>query len=91
MLAINAELASLKSDIATGKEEILAMKEALAALKLQRQEEEGKAKRDLRMYEEDQRVLQEALLVLKKFYGEIPARRDSHGYAARSEGKCDQM
>mmetsp|Transcript_85683 Transcript_85683/g.135987 ORF Transcript_85683/g.135987 Transcript_85683/m.135987 type:complete len:528 (+) Transcript_85683:17-1600(+) len=48
MLAINAELASLKSDIATGKEEIGVMKEALTAAKLQRQKEKQKATLDWR-------------------------------------------
>lgn len=86
MLAINAELASLKSDIATGKEEIGVMKEALTAAKLQRQKEKQKATSDLIMYEEDQRVLKEAMSVLQEVYDEAPVKGDKHGYKAKAQG-----
>lgn len=86
MLAINAELASLKSDIATGKEEIGVMKEALTAAKLQRQKEKQKATSDLIMYEEDQRVLKEAMSVLQEVYDEALVKGDKHGYKAKAQG-----
>lgn len=86
MLAINAELASLKSDIATGKEEIGVMKEALTAAKLQRQKEKQKATSDLIMYEEDQRVLEEAMSVLQEVYDEALVKGDKHGYKAKAQG-----
>eukprot|EP00913_Durusdinium_trenchii_P012429 g11669.t1 len=79
MLAMNAELASLKSEIATGREEITNMRETLSAATLQRNKEQEKAT--------DQRVLKEALVVLKRVYGESPVvKSDKHGYTAKSQG-----
>lgn len=87
MLAMNAELASLKSEIATGREEITNMRETLSAATLQRNKEQEKARSDVIMYEEDQRVLKEALVVLKRVYGESPVvKSDKHGYTAKSQG-----
>eukprot|EP00437_Effrenium_voratum_P038767 CAMPEP_0181478916 /NCGR_PEP_ID=MMETSP1110-20121109/43004_1 /TAXON_ID=174948 /ORGANISM="Symbiodinium sp., Strain CCMP421" /LENGTH=699 /DNA_ID=CAMNT_0023604315 /DNA_START=40 /DNA_END=2139 /DNA_ORIENTATION=- len=86
MLAINAELASLKFDIATGKEDISAMKDALSAAEVQRRKEGAKAKSDLIMYEEDQRVLKEALVVLGRVYGEATVKADQTGYKAKAKG-----
>lgn len=86
MLAVSAELSSLKSEIETSAKEIDDMKASLGKAEGQRAKESAKAKADVVMYEEDQRVLREAILVLQRVYGDTAVKADKSGYKAKATG-----
>ncbi|CAE7640640.1 unnamed protein product [Symbiodinium sp. CCMP2592] len=86
MLAVTAELSSLKSEIETSAKEIDDMKASMGKAESQRGKESAKAKADVVMYEEDQRVLREAILVLQRVYGDTSVKADNSGYKAKATG-----
>eukprot|EP00440_Ansanella_granifera_P066600 gb/GFBE01072230.1/.p1 GENE.gb/GFBE01072230.1/~~gb/GFBE01072230.1/.p1 ORF type:complete len:707 (+),score=252.63 gb/GFBE01072230.1/:1-2121(+) len=86
MGAYDAELATLGAEIATISADVSDMKEALLAQEELRAQESEKAKSDIIMYQEDQRVLREALVVLKRVYPDQTASKDESGYQAKAQG-----
>eukprot|EP00439_Symbiodinium_sp_Y106_P051683 s877_g6.t2 len=86
MLAVTAELSSLKSEIETSAKDIDDMKASMGKAESQRAKESAKAKADVVMYEEDQRVLREAILVLQRVYGDTSVKADKSGYKAKATG-----
>merc|ERR1719334_1433097 len=69
-MALDAELASLSSTTGGGKQKLADMKDELLKATELRQQEKEKASADLVMYEEDRTVLEKALVVLHRVYGE---------------------
>jgi len=87
-MALDAEMASLSSTTGGGKQKLADMKDELLKATDLRQQEKEKASADLVMYEEDRTVLEKALVVLHRVYGESGsgASGDGTGHAVSGKG-----